>query len=81
MAMDTTFDQAAKGLAELFNGPRKSPGPHHRYELIRGESGELEFQLDELDFFVDGLMKEKFGTPLTVPRFKLDPKTARLRYR
>jgi hypothetical protein len=49
-AMDT-FLEAAKGLAELFSGPRKGPGPHHRYERVRGESGELEFQLDELDVF------------------------------
>jgi hypothetical protein len=80
MAMDT-FLEAAKGLAELLSGPRKGPGPHHRYELVRGESGELEFQLDEVDVFFDGLMNEMLGTPLTVPRFKLDPTTALLRYR
>jgi hypothetical protein len=43
--------QAAKGLAELLSGPRKGPGRHYRYELVRGESGELEFQIDELDVF------------------------------
>jgi hypothetical protein len=57
-----TFLEAAKGLAELFSGPIKGPGPHHRYELVRGESGELEFQLDEVDVFFDGLMNEMLGT-------------------
>jgi hypothetical protein len=75
-----TFLEAAKGLAELLAGI-KGPGPHHRYELVRGASGELEFQLDEVDLFFDGVMNEMLGTPLTVPRFKLDPTTALLRYR
>jgi hypothetical protein len=39
MAMDTLLDRAVKALAELFSGPIKGPGPHHRYELVLGESG------------------------------------------
>jgi hypothetical protein len=83
MVMDTFLEEAARGLAELFSGPIKGPGPHHRYELVRGESGELEFQLDELHILFDSVMKEICGAPEepTVLRFKLDPKTALLRYR
>jgi hypothetical protein len=33
--MDTHLDQAAKGLAELFSGPRKGPGPHHPGTPVR----------------------------------------------
>jgi hypothetical protein len=79
--MDTA-DEAMRGLAELFGGPMKGPGPHHRYELIRGESGALEFELCEFDRIFDAALAEVFGPSAqpTVWRFKLDPETALLRY-
>jgi hypothetical protein len=54
----------------------KRPRPASSRRARPGESGELEFQLDELDVFFDGVMNEMLGTPLKVPRFKLDPKSA-----
>jgi hypothetical protein len=81
--MDTLLGEAMKGLAELFSGPMKGHSPHHRYELVKAESGELEFQLNEFEISFDSAMAEMFGEPEepTVIRFKLDPKTALLRYR
>jgi hypothetical protein len=73
-----TFDEAAAGLAKLFSGPRKGGGSHNHYVLRSDESGELFFELDEMDMeFVGVLWSE--NPP--VHRFALDPKTALLRYR
>jgi hypothetical protein len=73
-----TLDEVAAGLLELFSGPRKGPGPHNRYVLCSDESGELFFELDELDMEFEDLFWPE-NPP--VHRFSIDPETALLRYR
>jgi hypothetical protein len=76
--MRKTLDELAAGLLALFSGPRKGPGPHNRYVLRIDESGNLFFELDEIDLmFVDLLWPE--NPP--AHRFALDPGTALYRYR
>jgi hypothetical protein len=76
--MGNTLDEVAAGLAKLFSGPTKGGGSHNHYVLRADESGELFFELDELDMeFIDVLWSE--NPP--VHRFSLDPETALLRYR
>jgi hypothetical protein len=47
--MGRTLDEVAAELRELFSGPRKGGGPHNHYVLRSDDSGELFFELDELD--------------------------------
>jgi hypothetical protein len=75
--MGRTLDEVAAGLRELFSGPRKGGGPRNHYVLRSDESGELFFELDELDMEFEDLF---WSENPPVHRFWRDPETALLRY-
>ena len=54
-------DAAIRSLAELFSNPKMRAHVYHRYILVRRTSGELIFEQEPLDFYVEQAIAKAFG--------------------
>jgi hypothetical protein len=70
-------DAGDRALMEMFaDGKMRGPS-YRRFVLVRRETGELEFEQDELDAIFDEVLAEAFGRPKPKPRvIKIDAQSA-----
>ena len=52
---------AIRALGELFSNPKLRAHVYHRYILVRCPSGELVFEQEAFDFYVEQAIAEAFG--------------------
>ena len=56
-------DAAIRALGELFSNPKMRAHVYHRYILVRHPSGELIFEQEPFDLYVEQAIAEAFGAP------------------
>jgi hypothetical protein len=54
-------DAAIRALGELFSDPKGRAHVYHRYVLVRCSSGELIFEQEPFDFYVEQAVAKAFG--------------------
>jgi hypothetical protein len=54
-------DAAIRALGELFSNPKMRAHVYHRYILVRRASGELVFEQEPFDFYVEQAIAKAFG--------------------
>lgn len=54
-------EAAIRALGELFSNPKLSAQAYHRYVLVRRASGELVFEQEPFDFYVEQAIAKAFG--------------------
>jgi hypothetical protein len=54
-------EDAIRALAELFSNPKVRAHVYHRYILVRLASGELAFEQEPFDFYVERAVAKAFG--------------------
>jgi hypothetical protein len=54
-------DGAVRALGELFSNPKMRANVYHRYILVRRASGELIFEQELFDFYVEQAVAKAFG--------------------
>jgi hypothetical protein len=52
---------AIPALGELFSNPKMRAHVYHRYILVRRASGELVFEQESFDFYVEQAIAKAFG--------------------
>jgi hypothetical protein len=56
-------DAAIRALGELFSNPKVRTHVYHRYILVRRASGELIFEQEPFDFYVEQAIAKAFRRP------------------
>jgi hypothetical protein len=56
-------DGAIQALGELFSKPTGKGSSYHRYVLVQRASGELVFEQEEFDFYLEQAIAKVFGQP------------------
>ena len=56
-------EAAIRTLGELFSNPKLRAHVYHRYILVRRASGELVFEQEPFDFYVEQAIAKTFGRP------------------
>jgi hypothetical protein len=54
-------EDAIRALGELFSSPEVRAHVYHRYILVRRASGELVFEQEPFDFYVEQAIAKAFG--------------------
>jgi len=54
-------EAAIRALGELFSNPKLRAHVYHRYILVRCASGELVFEQEPFDFYVEQAIAKAFG--------------------
>jgi hypothetical protein len=54
-------EAAIRALGELFSSPKMRTHIYHRYILVQRPSGELVFEQEEFDFYVEQAIAKAFG--------------------
>jgi hypothetical protein len=54
-------EAAIRALGELFSNPKLKAHAYHRYILVRSPSGELVFEQEAFDFYVEQAISKTFG--------------------
>jgi hypothetical protein len=70
----TKADASARALLKLLGDPKTRPPRYRRFILVRRETGQLEFEQDELEAIFDEVLAEACGRPKPRPRvIRIDP--------